>query len=354
MNLNELLHVATVASASDIFFIAGFPPAYRKEGKVTRIGNVPLSVADVEVLVREIYAYTNNRSIEMLLQTGDDDFSFSAPGVGRFRANTFRQRGSLAAVVRVVMFDLPDPNSLAIPPVIMSLGDFTKGLVLITGPAGSGKSTTLACLVDKINSQRSDHIITMEDPIEYIHRHKMSIVSQREVNGDTKDYASALRAVLRQSPDAILVGEMRDAETIEIAVTAAETGQLVLSTLHTTGAANTVDRILDIFPPNQQHQIRIQLSMVLRAVVSQQLIPSVDGSLVPAFEIMLLTPAIRNMIRESKVHQIDSAIFAGAAMGMITMDQSILMLYRAGRITADTALQYSVNLEEMRKRLGGG
>ncbi len=354
MDLKQLLQNATQAGASDIFFIAGFPPAFRREAQVTRATEEPMSVADVEGLVREIYSYTNDRPIEVLLAEGDDDFSFSVPGVGRFRANTFRQRGSLAAVVRVVLFSLPDPSALAIPPTIMDLTDFTKGMVLITGPAGSGKSTTLACLVDKINETRNAHIITMEDPIEYIHRHKKSIVTQREVNGDTRDYASALRAVLRQSPDVILVGEMRDPETIEIAVTAAETGQFVLSTLHTTGAANTVDRILDIFPPNQQHQIRIQLSMVLRAVVSQQLIPSVDGSLLPAFEIMLLTPAIRNMIRESKVHQIDSAIFAGASMGMITMDQSIFNLYKQGRITADTALAHSVNLEDMRKRLGLG
>ncbi len=353
MDLKQLLEIAGSQGASDMFFIAGFPPAFRKDSQVTKAIPDVLSVQDVETLVREIYAYTNGRPIQKLLDSGDDDFSFSVPGVGRFRANTFRQRGSLAAVVRVVLFSLPDPSSLHIPPVIMGLGDFTKGLVLITGPAGSGKSTTLACLVDKINSTRASHIITMEDPIEYIHRHKMSIVTQREVNGDTFDYASALRAVLRQSPDVILVGEMRDAETIEIAVTAAETGQLVLSTLHTTGAANTVDRILDIFPPNQQHQIRIQLSMVLRAVVSQQLIPSVDGSLIPVFEVMLLTPAIRNMIRESKVHQIDSAIFAGASMGMVTMDQSILALYKAGRVTADTALQYCVNLEEMKKRVQG-
>ncbi len=351
MDLKALLREATDAGASDMFFIAGFPPAYRKDSQVTRASEEPLTVPDVEQLVREIYSYTNDRPIEHLLGEGDDDFSFSVPGVGRFRANTFRQRGSLAAVVRVVMFTLPDPNTLRIPPVVMEMGDFTKGLVLITGPAGSGKSTTLACLVDKINNERASHIVTMEDPIEYIHRHKHSIVSQREINGDTKDYASALRAVLRQSPDVILVGEMRDFETIEIAVTAAETGQLVLSTLHTTGAANTIDRILDIFPPSQQHQIRIQLSMVLRAVVSQQLIPSVDGSLVPAFEIMLLTPAIRNMIRESKVHQIDSAIFAGAAMGMVTMDQSVYTLFKEGRISADAALQYSVNLEEMKKKV---
>lgn len=352
MELKELLYEATQAGASDMFFIAGFPPAYRKDSQVTKMEIGTLSVQDVESLVREIYQYTNERPIENLLAIGDDDFSFSVPGVGRFRANTFRQRGTLAAVVRVVMFDLPEPTSLSIPDAVMDLTEFTKGLVLITGPAGSGKSTTLACLVDKINDTRSNHIITMEDPIEYNHKHKKSIVTQREINGDTKDYTSALRAVLRQSPDVILVGEMRDFETIEIAVTAAETGQLVLSTLHTTGAANTIDRILDIFPPNQQHQIRIQLSMVLRAVVSQQLIPSVDGSLVPAFEIMLLTPAIRNMIRESKVHQIDSAIFAGAAMGMITMDQSILTLFKEGRITADIALQYCSNLEEMKRRVG--
>lgn len=352
MELKTLLGLATEAGASDMFLIAGFPAAYRKDSQVTKVSEEVLSVADVENMVKEIYSYTNDRPIDLLLTTGDDDFSFSVPGVGRFRANTFRQRGSLAAVIRVVMFTLPDPSALDIPTAVMGLTDFTKGLVLVTGPAGSGKSTTLACLVDKINATRPAHIITMEDPIEFIHRHKSSIVTQREINSDSKDYASALRAVLRQSPDVILVGEMRDFETIDIAVTAAETGQLVLSTLHTTGAANTIDRILDIFPSNQQHQIRIQLSMVLRAVVSQQLIPSVDGSLVPAFEIMLLTPAIRNMIRESKVHQIDSAIFAGAAMGMITMDQSILNLYKQGRITADTALQYCANLEDMKKKVG--
>lgn len=352
MDLKQLLQFAIDVGASDMFFIAGYAPAVRKDSQVTRVAEQALSVGDVETLVRAIYSFTNDRPIEKLLAEGDDDFSFSVPGIGRFRANTFRQRGSLAAVIRVVMFALPDPSVLHIPDTVMDLTDYTKGLVLITGPAGSGKSTTLACLVDKINETRNAHIITMEDPIEYVHRHKRSIVTQREINGDTRDYASALRAVLRQSPDVILVGEMRDSETIEIAVTAAETGQLVLSTLHTTDAANTVDRILDIFPPTQQHQIRIQLSMVLRAVVSQQLIPSVDGSLVPAFEIMLLNPAIRNMIRESKVHQIDSAIFAGASVGMVTMDQSIYNLYRQGRITADTALAHSVNLEDMRKKLG--
>lgn len=351
MGLTDLLLQATTTGASDMFIIAGSPPSFRKDSVVVQANATPLGVKDVENLVYEIYNFARGRSIDKLLMEGDDDFSFSVPGVGRFRANTFRQRGSLAAVIRVVMFTLPNPTSLGIPKAVMDLTDTSKGLILITGQAGSGKSTTLACMVDKINEERAAHILTMEDPIEFIHRHKRSIVTQREINGDTKDYASALRAGLRQSPDVILVGEMRDFETIEIAVTAAETGQLVLSTLHTTGAANTIDRILDIFPPNQQHQIRIQLSMVLRAVVSQQLIPSVDGSLVAAFEIMVLTPAIRNLIRESKVHQIDSAIFAGSQLGMITMDQSVFNLYKAGRITADTALKHCVNLDEMRKRL---
>lgn len=352
MDLQELLRRGVEMGASDMFLIAGSPPSFRKDSVVMQDGECALGVKDVEQLVYAIYTYSHDRPVERLLAEGDDDFSFSVPGVGRFRANTFRQRGSLAAVIRIVMFTLPDPQKLGIPQTVMNLTEASKGLILVTGQAGSGKSTTLACMVDKINAERSAHILTMEDPIEFIHRHKRSIVTQREVNGDTRDYASALRAGLRQSPDVILVGEMRDLETIEIAVTAAETGQLVLSTLHTTGAANTIDRILDIFPPGQHHQIRIQLSMVLQAVVSQQLIPSVDGSLVAAFEIMVLTPAIRNMIRESKVHQIDSAIFAGAQLGMVTMDQSVFALYQQGRITADMALKHCVNLDEMRKRLG--
>lgn len=352
MALTDLLLQGTQMGASDMFLIAGCPPSYRKDSVVIQQrGPAALTVGEVEGLVQEIYALTKGRPIARLLEDGDDDFSFSVPGIGRFRANTFRQRGSLAAVIRIVMFTMPNPVDLGIPQTVMSLTETGKGLILVTGPAGSGKSTTLACMVDKINTERASHILTMEDPIEFIHRHKKSVVTQREINGDTRDYASALRAGLRQSPDVILIGEMRDFETIEIGVTAAETGQLVLSTLHTTGAANTIDRILDIFPPNQQHQIRIQLSMVLRAVVSQQLIPSVDGSLVSAFEIMVLTPAIRNMIRESKIHQIDSAIFAGAAFGMVSMDQSIFSLYRAEKITADTALKYCVNLDEMRKKL---
>lgn len=351
MELVDLLQKAVEEEASDLFLIAGSPPAHRKASKVVPAGSEPLSDSEVEQLIHSIYGLTKNRSTIKLMEKGEDDFSFSLPGVGRFRANTFRQRGSLAAVVRVVMFGLPDGRKLSISPTVMDLCEFTKGMVLVTGPAGSGKSTTLACMVNKINEERAGHIITMEDPIEFIHRHKKSLVTQREINNDTHSYTSALRAGLRQSPDVILVGEMRDLRTIEIAMTSAETGQLVLSTLHTMGAANSINRILDIFPPGQQQQIRVQLSMVLQAVVSQQLLPSIEGPLLPAFEIMILNPAIRNMIRENNVFQINSIIYAGGKNGMITMDQSILDLYRAGKITAETALKHCVNLNEMRKKL---
>lgn len=351
MKLLDLLGKAIEQSASDLFLIAGAPPSYRKDGQIIYTEEEALSPIKVEKLVTSIYEYTKGRPMRALLEEGDDDFSFSLPGIGRFRANTFRQRGSLAAVIRTVYFDLPNPGQLGIPEVVMNLTSLTKGLVLVTGPAGSGKSTTLACMVDKINTTRLAHVVTMEDPIEFIHRHKKSIVTQREINNDTQNYASALRASLRQSPDVILVGEMRDFETIGIAMMAAETGQLVFSTLHTNGAANTIDRIINTFPSNQQAQIRVQLSMVLQAVVTQKLIPTLDGGQVPAFEIMLLTPAIRNLIREGKVHQIDSAIFSGSAAGMVTMDQSLLALYRKKQIARDEVLRHCANLEEMRKKL---
>jgi len=253
--------------------------------------------------------------------------------------------------VRVVHFQLPDPQELQIPETVLSLAHLTKGLVLVTGPGGSGKSTTLACIIDRINSSRSGHIITLEDPIEYMHPHKKCIVSQRELASDTESYVAALRAALRQSPDVILLGEMRDSETISTAMTAAETGHLVLSTLHTVGAANTIDRVIDAFPPGQQAQVRIQLSMLLQAVVSQQLVPSKDGGEVPALEIMLVNSAIRNMIRESKIHQIDTVIFSSAAEGMVSMDTSLADLCQRGLITLREALLYSQNPDFLEKKL---
>ena len=350
MNATDFLTRATNAKASDIFIVAGRPLSYRINGALHSEGE-RLMPANTEALIRDIYSLAGNRPIRHFLECGDDDFSFAIPGLSRYRVSTYKQRGSLAAVIRIIAFELPNPKELGIPASVLQLTALTKGLVLVTGPAGSGKSTTLACLVDQINSSRQDHIITLEDPLEFLHRHKQGIVSQREISTDTDNYLTALRAALRQSPDVILLGEMRDHETIQTAMTAAETGHLVLSSLHTIGAANTISRIIDVFEPSQQHQIAVQLSMVLRAVISQQLVPATDGSRIPAFEIMIMTPAISNMIRDNKTHQIEGIIYTSAKEDMLSMDNSLLQLYRAGKITGETALQYSTNPEMLRKKL---
>ena len=354
MDITAILKQAVDCGASDIFVIAGLPLSYRQNGHIVRTEGERLMPDRTAAVVKAVYEIAGKEQSPHLALEGDDDFSFSIQNLGRFRVNIFRQRGSLAAVIRVIRFGLPQPEDLHIPPVVMQIAEKTKGLVLVTGPAGSGKSTTLACMVDHINQNREGHIITMEDPIEYIHRHQKCIVTQREITSDAGSYVRALRAALRESPDVILLGEMRDYETIEVAMTAAETGQLLFSTLHTTGAANTIDRIIDVFPANAQQQVRVQLSMVLQAVICQQLVPTLDGALVPAFEIMLVNPAIKNMIREQKSHQIDSAIFAGADQGMRTMDQSLLELWKQGAISAETATMYCLNLETMQKKLQAG
>ncbi|GAA6443148.1 hypothetical protein K170097C1_15390 [Hungatella effluvii] len=329
MKVIDLLSSAVEQNASDIFLVPGMPFSYKLGSRIVCQNEEKLFPAQMETLITELYELAGNRSMEKVREHGDDDFSFALPGVSRFRSSVFRQRGSLAAVIRVVTFDLPDYETLHIPQNIIDIAQLTKGFVLVTGPAGSGKSTTLACIIDKINHTRNAHVITLEDPIEYLHRHKKSVVTQREIVTDTDSYVSGLRAALRQAPDVILVGEMRDYETIQIAMTAAETGHLVISTLHTVGAANTIDRIIDNFPPNQQQQIRMQISMVMQAVVSQQLIPTVDGGVYPAFEIMFFNNAIRNMIRESKTHQIDSVIATGQSEGMVSMD-TISTLHTVG------------------------
>lgn len=352
MQLTEMLKEAVEKGASDIFIVSGLPLAYKINNSNQNQSEEKLYPDATRRMILEIYELASQRDPKRLLEKGDDDFSFSLVGVSRFRVSTYKQRGSLAAVIRVVKFDLPDPVQLGVPQTVLDLGRLKKGLVLVTGPAGSGKSTTLACMIDLINRSRNCHVITLEDPIEYLHSHKKSVVSQREISNDTESYVTALRAALRQAPNVILLGEMRDYETISTALTAAETGHLVFSTLHTVGAANTIDRVIDAFPPNQQPQIRVQLSMVLQAVVSQQLIPAKDGSVAPAFEIMKVNGAIRNMIRESKVHQIDTVIYSSAGEGMISMDASILELYRQGKISAEEAMTCAAAPAALAKKMG--
>ncbi|MBS6195080.1 MAG: PilT/PilU family type 4a pilus ATPase [Clostridiales bacterium] len=352
MDVKEILQKASQDGASDIFIVAGLPLSYRINGSLKHFGDTKLLPDQTAALVKQIYELARGRDESLLLSSGDDDFSFALPGVSRYRVNAFRQRGSLAAVIRVITFSLPHPRELGIPDQVIQFGDLNKGLVLVTGPAGNGKSTTLACMVDYINSAYERHIITLEDPLEFLHSHKKSIVSQREINLDTESYVAALRAALRQSPDVILLGEMRDYETTNVAMTAAETGHLIISTLHTIGAANTIDRIIDVFPPSQQHQIAVQLSMILQAVVSQQLIPALDGTMAAAFEIMTVTPAVRNMIRDHKTPQIDGLLSLAGQNGMISMDQSLLQLYQSGRISKENALLYASNPDMLQKKLG--
>lgn len=347
--LNDILQEALVLEASDVFIIPGLPLTYKVLGKQDRAEGV-LRPEDTESIVRSIYTQCGRHNRVLEDETFDDDFSFSIAALGRFRANVFHQRSSLAVVLRVIRFGLPDARKMGIPESVMKAADIRNGLILVTGATGSGKSTTLACMIDHINKTREGHIITMEDPIEFVHRHESCIVTQREIGNDVVDYIHALRSALRESPDVILLGEMRDHETIEVAMTAAETGILLFSTLHTQGAANAVDRIIDIYPAGQQNQIRLQLAMMLRCVISQQLIPTKDGAMAAAFEVMYANTAIRSLIREGKTHQIDATIRSGASEGMISMDDSVYALFQQGKITQDVAIKYCNNPEAMERR----
>lgn len=348
--LMEYLKRAVADQASDLFLVAGGPVSEKLEGHIRSIGEERLLPPDTKNMISELYALAG-RSMDAYLDRGDDDFSFAVAGLARFRVNAYRQRGSLAAVVRVVSFDIPDWQTIHIPQQVIDLAETNHGMILVTGTAGSGKSTTQACIIDRINRTRDCHIITLEDPIEFLHRNQRSIVSQREIAVDTEDYLSALRACLRQAPDVILLGEMRDAETIRTALTAAETGHTLLATLHTKGAVNAIDRIVDSFSSSHQAQIRVMLSVVLQTVVSQQMLPDKWGGMVPAFEIMHINSAIRGMIRDNKNHQINNAIAAGRDEGMMTMDQSILALYREGTITREVALEYAEYPDQLKRQL---
>ncbi len=347
--LDELLRRAVEQSASDIHITVGAPPTLRIDGALVPADGDALSPSDTQAIA---YSVMNDKDKEQLEKLGEVDMAYSVPNLGRFRVNIFKQRGSIAVALRVLNFEIPDPEALGIPTSVVDTIKRQRGLVLVTGPTGSGKSTTLASLINVLNRDYPYHIITLEDPIEYLHRHNQSVVNQREIGNDTGGYAAGLRAALREDPDVILVGEMRDLETISIAVTAAETGHLVFSTLHTIGAAATIDRIIDVFPPHQQQQIRTQLAEVLVSVVSQQLIAKKSGKgRCAAIEVMHINPAIRNLIRESKTFQIPSVMQTNRKTGMITMDDAICELNARGVISGDEAERYAQDVVYVKKRL---
>ena len=349
MQLGDYLVDAVNRGASDVFILPGRPVVFKIGDKFFDAGEEKLMPYASNQLIKEIYDFSDNKSFDDGIK--DDDLAIMIPGVSRFRVNVFRQRFTMGAVIRTVALGIPDHSKINIPDVLMTMSNLKRGMVLITGTTGSGKSTTLACLINSINLNRDAHIITIEDPIEYRHDHKKSVVTQREIGSDTISYSMALRAALRQCPDVILVGEMRDHETIATAISAAETGHLLLSTLHTMSAASTVERIIDVFPSQQQNQIRTQLGGSLQAIVSQQLLPSLDGNVVPAFEILVANSAVRNLIREGKPHQLNNVIASSRNDGMISMDTSILSLYKKRMISKEVALFHANNPTELVKRL---
>lgn len=351
IDLKNLLKTAYEKKASDIHLTVGKPPVLRINGQLEELPGEKLTAEDTENYVRSCLGC---EQYELFLKNGDVDSSMSLPGITRFRVNAYRQRGSAAVALRVLVPSIPSLDELGLPPAVRSLCNLREGLVLVTGPTGSGKSTTVAAMINEINNTRSAHILTLEDPIEYLHRHNRSIINQREIGSDSESYAKALRAALREDPDVIFVGEMRDLESISIAITAAETGHLVLSTLHTQGTAKTIDRLIDVFPPHQQQQIRVQISMTLKAVISQRLIPGLEGDgRIGAFELMVVTPAISNLIRDGNTSNINMAIQTSAALGMQLMDKSIADLVRSCRISRQDAFNYCTDRDMLNRLLAG-
>lgn len=351
MELIDILTAAVNQGASDIFCVTGSQIRLKISEQMVIYSDELLKASDCSELVKTVYQLAD-RNLNLLFEKQEDDFSFSLSNLARFRINAYLQRGSQALVIRVIRYNLPDYREIGIPERVMELTQLHKGLVLITGTAGSGKSTTLACMIDAINAQRSGHIITLEDPIEYLHHHKKSLVSQREIGVDTGNYASALAAAMRQAPDVILLGEMRDYETIKNAMTAAETGHLIFSTLHTFGAVNAIDRIIDVFPPQQQAQIRVQLSMSLKAIISQQLIPCLQGGVIPVFEILPINTAVANLIRDGRTNQIQTILTSAGTANGGTMDSNLYQYYKAGKISLEDCLRCCENIDQMKKRIG--
>lgn len=349
LHIDELLHIVVDRNASDLHICTHSEPIIREDGALKRL-NFELLTANVTQ--RMMYDILSDDNIQKFESTLELDFSYALPRRARFRVNCYRDRGAVAAAFRLIPQKIPTVQDLNLPPVLERITDKPRGLVLVTGPTGSGKSTSLAAMINFINMGRSVHIITIEDPIEYLHTHKLSVINQRELGMDTKSFSNALRASLREDPDVLLVGEMRDIETIQLAITAAETGHLVFATLHTNNAAESIDRMIDVFPPGQQEQIRIQLANNIQAVVSQQLLPRAGApGRIPAVEVMIASPAVRNLIRENKTHQIPSVIQTSGQHGMIAMDQSLRDLYLRGMVTLEEAMMRAINIEELKKMI---
>lgn len=349
--IEVLLEEVVKKKASDLHLQVGLPPMLRVDGKL-----VPVSGADLlsdEAVETLIFAILDEDQKQILLKDKEFDFSFAFGDLGRFRVNAFHERGNLAAALRLIPNEILSIEQLGLPPIVSKFADYPRGLVLVTGPTGSGKSTTLAAMIHKINMERAEHIITIEDPIEYTHRSKRSVIVQREVHYDTYSFSAALRSALREDPDVVLIGEMRDLETIASAITIAETGHLVFATLHTNSAAQSIDRMIDVFPPHQQPQIRSQLSNILMAIASQRLIPAIGGGRIAAAEILIATPAVRNIIREGKTHQLEAVIQTGSEFGMQSMDKTLVQLVHNGSISYDDARQFAVDIEELDRLMRG-
>lgn len=351
LRIEVLLEEVVKKRASDLHIQVSLPPMIRIDGSLMPAsGTQPLDEASVERLISQIL---DEDQRQILMKDKEFDFSFAFGNLGRFRVNAFHEKGNLAAALRLIPNEIKSTMELGMPQVVNGFADFPRGLVLVTGPTGSGKSTTLAALVDKINSERAQHIITIEDPIEFTHKSKRSVVVQREVHYDTYSFSAALRSSLRQDPDVVLIGEMRDLETISAAITIAETGHLVFATLHTNSAAQSIDRMIDVFPPHQQPQIRAQLSNILMAICSQRLVPAIGGGRVVAAEVLIANPAVRNIIREGKAHQLDAVIQTGADQGMQTMDRTLVSLVQSGTVSYDNAREFAVDLVEFERLMRG-
>jgi twitching motility protein PilT len=351
LKIENLLEEVVKKDASDLHLTVGNEPTIRVDGRLVKVdGYQPLTEKEVETL---IYSIVDDIQKDILIKDKEVDFSFAFGEIARFRANAFHQKGNLGLALRLIPTKIRTIEELGLPAIVEKFTEIPRGLVLVTGPTGSGKSTTLAAMINKINTEKPVHIITIEDPIEYTHTHKKAIIDQREVHYDTRSFSAALRSALREDPDVVLIGEMRDLETISAAITIAETGHLVLATLHTNNAAQSIDRMIDVFPPYQQQQIRVQLSNILQGVVSQRLIAEIGGGRVAAAEIMVTTPAVRNIVREGKTHQLDAVIQTSAEQGMVSMDKALVNLVKSGRITAEEAISYAIDTAEFQRLMHG-